>query len=685
MIMWDEFLYSATTYPLLYFVWGMVALSWLAAGAGLIVRLLRARPVARADRPLRRFLAMLSDALLQRPIWRLRLGGLMHASLFWGGILILVFFVLTHYVAPRGLAWRRSGDIRLLGDLGLTLLLVGLALAGWRRWGPSRATRGQSSLPARDEDVALWALLTVTVMALWLVNALTIVVSQPIWRSRAFLSALLARPLQSLPETTARSLYGWTWALLHSAILGVALLLPWSKWRHMLLSPASLFTRKSRSDRPPLARMDDLDLEREPPFGAQTPRELTWKERLDLAACTHCGRCSAVCPATRAGHALDPRALLERLADARNGSSPPLAQQAGEAVLWQCTTCMACDDICPVGISPLSLVLDLRRERVLDAAAFPLPLQQVFVNLQRRGDPWGLGYNGAGSTARDVWTASLGVPILERGERAELLLWLGCMGGHEERARRAVEAFVALLRQAQVPVAVLGADEGCCGDVARRAGNEHLWQELAAANREALQARDVGRIVTLCPHCANTLGHEYKGLAIPVVHATALLAELLDAGRLPPLRTPDHADRRITYHDPCYLGRGTGEYRAARKLLAALPGVEVVELEWHGRDATCCGAGGGQMWLEQPGPPLSSLRLAEIDALSAAGRNDVICATACPYCATMLGDAAPPSRRSNGITGRQDVAGPSGGGPVVRDIVELLAESCLLEEVRDAS
>jgi Fe-S oxidoreductase len=139
----------------------------------------------------------------------------------------------------------------------------------------------------------------------------------------------------------------------------------------------------------------------------------------------------------------------------------------------------------------------------------------------------------------------------------------------------------------------------------------------------------------------------------------------------------DNAKRRITYHDPCYLGRGTGEYRAALKLLATLPGVEVVELERHGRDATCCGAGGGQMWLEQPGQPLSSLRLAEIDALSAAGANHMICATACPYCATMLGDATSPSRRSH--------AGPSGGGPVVRDLVELLAESCLLEEVRDAS
>jgi len=653
MPMWTEFLYLLDTYPLLHILWLAVAASWVGAVLTLIGRLARARPVARGDRIGRRLLGALRDTTQQGRIWRRPAAGIMHHALMAGALLLLSAFVVTHYVAPRGPEWNRSRLAHALVDGSLFLALVGLALAAWRRFRSRRD--GRRELPARAEDVALWALLLVAVLAALLMSALLVTLAKPAWRQAAILSNAIAGLLAPLSTPLRRSLYGVAWTTLHVALLGMAFLFPWTKWRHILLAPLSLLTRK----REPLARLDPIDLEGEGPYGALRPRDLTWKERLDLAACTHCDRCTQACPAARGGGALAPRALIQTLAEA--GGAVPLATACGEASLWECTTCLACDEACPVGISPLSLVVDLRRERVLNAAAFPAPLRDLFDHLRRRGNPWGLP-----RAERDAWLADLDLPVLAPGERAEVLLWLGCQGGYDARARDAVRALVALLRTAGIAPAILGPDEGCCGDAARRAGNEALWRELALGNVEALAACEAGTIVTLCPHCANTLGNEYAALGarLNVVHAIPFLAGLWRDGRLPcgeacgeigQRDITEEMPLRVAFHDPCYLARGLGDVSSARALLTALPGVQTHELSAQGADTLCCGAGGGRMWLE--GSDKLSLGAARVEEIVAAGAE--LCVTACPYCRTMLAD---------GLADR-------GAGTTVCDLTELLAHA----------
>ena len=703
--MGTELRYSLDTYPLTYALWAAVAASWLLAAVGLATRLARARPVARFDRPIARVVAALRDATAQRPVWRRPLAGAMHLAIMLGALLVLATFVVTHFTAPRGPEWSRSHLSHALIDVALLLILVGLGVAAWRRHsGAARRRRGDrrrgdrpvapttctaqatrmaptsrgaptiratpAAPPARAEDVGLWALLLVGAVAALLCEALLITLGLPAWRRSAFLSAPLAGLLEGLSLPFRRGLYGWSWSLLHAALLGMAFVLPWTKWRHIAMAPIALLTRKAE----PLARLDPVDLETDGPFGALRPRDLTWKERLDLASCVHCGRCSQACPAAIAtgGDGLDPRRLIEAL-DAAPGAGL-LAEAYNEAALWQCTTCMACDDVCPIGISPLSLLVDLRRERVLDAARFPQPLRDVMDGLARRGNPWGLP-----RAERDDWLARRDgdrlaeqpadeLPILPPGGETDVLLWLGCMGGYDARAREATVALARVLRGAGVAYAVLGPDEGCCGDPARRAGNEALWRDLAERNIAALATRRFREIVTLCPHCANTLANEYAalGAALAVTHAAPFLARLLREGRLTTVAAEGDAmparRLRVAFHDPCYLARGLGDTASARALLAAMPGVDLIELPRHGRDTLCCGAGGGRMWLEAPDEP--RLDKARLDELAAADVD--LCVTACPYCRTMIADGA------SEADGADRAGHPL---PAVRDLVELLAQA----------
>jgi len=638
-----ELVYSSETYTWLCLAWGVVLLVWLVCAIDLIVRLVHSRPVARKGNTALALRILARDVLAQASIWRVRLGGLMHMALSVGGLLMLASFVASHFSAARGGPWEKSGILHLLNDAGMLLLLLGLILAAWRRH-VARQT------PSRAEDVIVWSFAMAAVLLAMLSYGLLTAVADPQWRRQAFLSNGMAHLWNALQPATLRSLYGWSWAVLHAALLGMALMLPWTKWRHLFLSPLASITRRN----PPLARMDPLDLDGAAPYGAQRPQDLTRKERIDLYACMRCGRCTQACPAVGASGPLDPLGIIERLQEA--GTSQPLAIQVGERAVWSCSTCMACEDSCPVGISPLDMIIDLRRERVLDAGVLPQPLQDVLANLDRRGNPWGLP-----TRERDLWVSALPIPILRPEAHCDLLVWVGCMGGYDERARRAVGALAEVLRKSGVRAATLGGLERCCGDAARRIGNEALWRELAQANIAALNESGVQRIITLCPHCANTLANEYPQLGghWQVSHATSYLADLLHQGRLAPLLDGMAAREpvQVAYHDPCYLARGMGAIAPTRELIKALPGYELVELPHHGRDTWCCGRGGGQMWLELPGQPrLGDRRVEEISAAPVAA-----CLTACPYCASLLAD---------GLASK-----PEAGNPAILDLLELWAET----------
>lgn len=468
---------------------------------------------------------------------------------------------------------------------------------------------------------------------------------------------------------------------------------------HRFLAVVNLYARRSPDGDTALGplqpvRVGDRDLDiaaledlpDDARLGVRAVEDFTWKGLLDFATCTECGRCQDQCPAWSTGKPLSPKLLTLALRDHAAATAPYLraARAAGDDTvggghvdvdlvasgiidadsLWACTTCGACVEQCPVDIEHVDAIVDIRRYQTLTESAFPTELGGTFTQLERRGNPWGMP-----ARQRLDWAADLpfDVPVVgadvTSAAEVDYLFWVGCAGAYEERAKRTTRAVAELLHTAGVSFAVLGDAEGCTGDPARRAGNEVLFQMLAAANVEALAAAEARAIVVTCAHCFNTLAREYPQLGgrYDVVHHSELLNRLVAEGRLTPV--DDEADpRRVTYHDPCYLGRHNQIYSPPRELLAALPGVEAVEMPRNRERSFCCGAGGARMWMEESiGTRIGTARAAEAVATGA----DVV-ATACPFCTVMLSDgvAAQPAGGD----------GPGVGVPEVTDIALLLLD-----------
>jgi Fe-S oxidoreductase len=384
-------------------------------------------------------------------------------------------------------------------------------------------------------------------------------------------------------------------------------------------------------------------------FGIGTSADISWKGLLDMATCTECGRCQSQCPAWHTEKPLSPKLLIMAMRDhalANIGTEKASEKIVGNAhenaisldVLWSCTTCGACVEECPVDIEHVDHIVNMRRFQVLVESEFPTELGNTFRNLEKAGNPW-----GANRADRDAWIKEVDFPItvIESviPEDVEYLFWVGCAGAYEERAKKTTKAVAELLYMSGVTFGVLGKKETCTGDPARRSGNEFLYQILSRENIETLQetfgTRGVKKVVVTCPHCFTTIGRDYKqqGFELQMVHHTQLLNQLVKEGRLKPI-APAAADaKKLTYHDPCYLGRHNQIYEPPRELLESA-GVEVSEMPRNQERSFCCGAGGGRMWMEEKIG--SRINLNRVDEAIATGAEEV--AVGCPFCRVMISD-----------------------------------------------
>jgi Fe-S oxidoreductase len=454
------------------------------------------------------------------------------------------------------------------------------------------------------------------------------------------------------------------------AIVGFLVFLVHSKHLHIVMAPLNVaFSRQPRAlgplDSTPL--IDVENMHEDTIFGAGKIEDFSWKQMLDFVTCTECGRCQSQCPAWNTGKPLSPKLVIMDLRDellkqssrvlagaaaAKAGGAstdtavePPATLVPGVIdpdVLWSCTTCGACVEECPVDIEHVDAIIDMRRYEVLIESRFPTEAGLMLRNIENRGDPWGLG-----AAKRLDWTAGVDfeIPVVTDTipDDVEYLFWVGCAGALDERARKTTQSVARLLHQAGVGFAVLGPRESCTGDPARRLGNEFLYQMQATQNIETLKSAGVKKVVASCPHCFNSLNKEYPALGgdFEVVHHSQLLARLVAEGKLAPQRF----NAKVTYHDPCYLGRHSRVYDPPRAVIESVPGVESVEMHRCREKGFCCGAGGARMWLEERiGKRVNLERTDE-----ALGTGADVISTACPFCLIMLDDAVKERQRDEEV------------------------------------
>ncbi len=452
-------------------------------------------------------------------------------------------------------------------------------------------------------------------------------------------------------------------------VLFVLVFIAYSRYLHMV---ASIFNILFQSPLPKGA-LRPIDLETAENFGASRITDLTWKQMLDLYSCVVCGQCQDLCPATASGKALNPKKVIQdlkkhllevgpELVRARSGaeasSTNPGKALPGEVVtedeIWACTTCRACDEVCPLSVEHIDKIIDMRRNLVLEQASIPETGEGALRSIEARGHPW------RGTTlSRTDWAQGLDIKILAEDEDIDILFWVGCTEALEERSTKVAQAIAKILKLSGIDFGILGTEETCCGDPARRLGNEYLFQLQAQANIKLFKNYGIKKIVTGCPHCYNTLKHEYPqfGGEFEVIHHSDFIANLLEEGKLRIIRGSSGV---ITYHDSCYLGRYNDIYGSPRQILNNMPDVTVVEMAQNRERGFCCGAGGGHLWLEEQkvGQRINEMRTEQAMAVEAQ-----LIATACPYCLQMFED---------GIKAKE-----AEGSIKVMDIAELVAESAV--------
>jgi len=613
----------------------------------------------------------------QRKLLKWSVPGLAHAFTFWGFIILLLTIIEAygdlfskHFALPLIGTWAWVGFIE---DLFAVGVLVGILTFAIIRIRANPKREGRKSRFAGSHTGAAWLVLFgifLVIATLLLYRGAQINTGDFPYPQGAFASEIVGHWLHPLGRS-ANSAIETTFVLAQLAvILGFGIFVTYSKHLHIAIAPINVLFARRPNGLGPLQPMRSngkvLDFEEADPdtdvFGLGKIEDLSWKGMLDLATCTECGRCQSQCPAWATGKPLSPKMIILELRDHAFAKAPYLlagSDKEREALpdavtaeaerplvgdsaahgvidpdeLWSCTNCGACVEECPVDIEHIDHITGMRRYQVLVESAFPAEAATMLRNLENKGNPWGMG-----EAKRAEWITELDfeVRVIDGpiGDDVEYLFWVGCAGALEDRAKKTTKAIAQLLHTAGVSFAVLGPAESCTGDPARRMGNEFVFSMLAQQNVETLNEAGARRIVVSCPHCFNTIANEYPQLGgnYEVIHHTQLLAQLIADGRLIPINP---IKEKITYHDPCFLGRHNRIFTAPREIMEQVPGVQAQEMHRCKERGFCCGAGGARMWMEERiGKRINTERIDE-----ALGTNPDTISTGCPYCLVMLGDA----------------------------------------------
>jgi len=609
------------------------------------------KPELRTDNRGERIKALLKNGVLQLSVWRDFYPGLIHGLIFFAFFVLIWGAAFDAFQFYTGVHFNGKPYLIMsfIFDLFGLFALIGVILAIDRRYIKKPDRLGyKGKMDNRPEDAIVLSLILGIMVTGFLIEGLRIAsFNYPTFEMWSFVGYLTALTFQGVNVETLKALHKFMWWFHTFIALSFIAYIPYSRLLHIVTSPVNQFMKTLK----PIGTIEPIrDFETAETFGVAKLEEFTWKQIFDSDACTRCGRCQDGCPAYNTGKHLSPKKMIQDIKDhwlervpvvvaakkaAGEGGEAQIPEPekslindaVGVAEIWDCTNCMYCMEHCPVFIEHVPKIIDMRRCKVLMEADFAPELQLTYRNMENNSNPWGIGAH-----LRADWGKELGVKTMAEDPNAEYLFYVGCSGSFDDKGKKISMAFAKILKEAAVSFAILGTEEGCCGDSAMRGGNEYLYQALAQYNIEIMNGYGVKKIICTCPHGYNALKKDYPLLGgnYEIYHHSEILADLIAQGKI---KLSKPLDGIFTLHDSCFLGRYNKIYQQPRSVLNAVPGMKLVEMEKSLDMSFCCGAGGARMWMEEHGDRINNART----DMAIAVKADKI-ATACPFCMTMLSD-----------------------------------------------